>query len=53
MIQQAATIASSLAAKPDAWPEFRAQLHQTAGADPKALVLAAIALGWTAKWRAN
>jgi adenosylcobinamide amidohydrolase len=53
MIQQAATIASSLAAKPDAWPEFRARLHQTAGADPKALVLAAIALGWTAKWRAN
>jgi adenosylcobinamide amidohydrolase len=53
MIQQAATIASSLAAKPDAWPEFRAQLHQMIGADPKALALAAIALGWKAKWRAN
>jgi adenosylcobinamide hydrolase len=53
MIQQAATIASSLAARPDAWPEFRAQLHQTAGTDPKAVVLAAIALGWKAKWRAH
>jgi len=53
MIQQAATIASSLAARPDAWPEFRAQLHQVAGTDPKTLVLAAIALGWKAKWRAH
>jgi adenosylcobinamide hydrolase len=53
MIQQAATIASSLAAKADAWPTFRAQLHQTAGADPKALVLAAIALGWKAKWQTS
>jgi len=53
MIQQAATIASSLAAKPDAWPEFRAQLHQVKEPDPKALVLAAIALGWKAKWQAH
>ena len=52
-IQQAATIASSLAAKPDAWPEFRAQLHQTSSDDPIALILAAIALGWKAKWRAS
>jgi adenosylcobinamide hydrolase len=52
-IQQAATLASSLAAKPDSWPVFRAQLHESAAADPKALVLAAIALGWKAKWRAN
>jgi adenosylcobinamide amidohydrolase len=51
IIQQAATIASSLAAKPDAWPEFRAQLHQSTHTDPKSLVLAAVALGWTAKWR--
>jgi adenosylcobinamide amidohydrolase len=53
MIQQAATIASSLAVRPDAWPEFRAQLHQTIDTDPKALVLAAIALGWKAKWQAS
>jgi adenosylcobinamide amidohydrolase len=53
IVQQAATIASSLAAKPEAWPEFRAQLHQVTETDPKALVLAAIALGWTAKWRAH
>ena len=31
IVQQAATLASSLAAKPDAWPEFRAQLHRSAG----------------------
>lgn len=50
LAQQAATLASSLAAKPDMWPEFRVRLHQSAEADPKSLVLAAIALGWTAKW---
>lgn len=52
VVQQAATLAASLAAKPDAWPEFRAQLHRSATKQPKSLVLAAIAIGWTAKWRA-
>ena len=33
VVQQAATLAASLAAKPDAWPEFRAQLHRSAGKD--------------------
>jgi adenosylcobinamide amidohydrolase len=50
VVQQAATLASCLAAKPDAWPDFRARLHRSASKDPKPLVLAAIALGWTAKW---
>jgi adenosylcobinamide hydrolase len=50
LVQQAATLASSLAARPDAWPAFRAQLHHSAGKEPRSLVLAAIALGWTAKW---
>jgi adenosylcobinamide amidohydrolase len=53
VVQQAATLASSLAAKPEAWPEFRAQLHRSADKDPKSLVLAAVALGWTAKWRTD
>jgi adenosylcobinamide amidohydrolase len=53
MIQQAATIAACLAARPDAWPTFRQQLHAAEGDDPKTLVLAAIALGWKAKWRAS
>ena len=52
-IQQAATLAASLAARPDAWPTFRQQLHAAGGDDPKTLVLAAIALGWKAKWRAS
>jgi hypothetical protein len=49
--QQLATMASSLAAKPDAWPEFYARL---ADADPEHAargVYAAIAMGWSHKWR--
>jgi adenosylcobinamide amidohydrolase len=49
--QQLATMASSLAAKPDAWPEFYGRL---ADADPEQAargVYAAIALGWSEKWR--
>jgi adenosylcobinamide amidohydrolase len=50
-IQHAANLAASLAAKPERWPQLRAELHQTRGDDPKALVLSAIALGWREKWR--
>ena len=50
MVQQAATLATSLAAKPNLWPEFRAELHESDIREPRALVLAAIAMGWTAKW---
>ena len=50
-VQQAATLAASLAARPDRWPEFRTRLHAEAPDDPKRLVLAAIALGWSEKWR--
>jgi adenosylcobinamide amidohydrolase len=48
--QQAATIAASLSAKPHLWDKFRAQLdgHDP---DPVQLVLRAVALGWSAKWR--
>ena len=52
-IQQAATLAASLAARPDRWPEFRARLHAGPHEDPKRLVLAAIALGWSEKWRSS
>jgi len=51
VIHQAATLAASLAAQPDGWPRFRARLHAQAAAEPSTLVLAAIALGWSAKWR--
>ena len=47
--QQAACLACSLAAKPDAWPAFRAELG-SAPDDPVEWVLRAIALGWDAKW---
>jgi hypothetical protein len=53
VVHQAATLAASLAAQPDAWPLFRAQQHTIDRAEPVALVLAAIALGWSAKWRAS
>jgi hypothetical protein len=67
VVHQAATLAASLAASPDRWPEFRARLHevvcqgtrhasaaaaaQPAFAEPKPLILAAIALGWREKWQ--
>ena len=47
--QQAACLACSLAAKPESWPAFRAELA-LASDDPVELVLRAIALGWNAKW---
>jgi hypothetical protein len=50
MVQQAATLATSLAAQPDRWAEFRARLMRIDRHQPKPLILAAIALGWTEKW---
>jgi adenosylcobinamide amidohydrolase len=51
-VHQAATLAAGLAAKPDEWPAFRAHLHRLGDTDTRSLVLAAIALGWKAKWAA-
>jgi adenosylcobinamide amidohydrolase len=67
LVQQAATLAVSLAASPARWSEFRSTLHAHAGSirdavagggpagglrlDPTPLVAAAIALGWREKWR--
>jgi adenosylcobinamide amidohydrolase len=53
VLQQAATLAASLAAKPQRWVEFHARLRAMGRPDPKSLVLAAIALGWRDKWRQN
>jgi hypothetical protein len=46
--QQAAVMASSLSAQTHCWDEFRTQLKDE---DPVRLVLHAIAIGWTTKWR--
>lgn len=51
VVQQAASLAVSLAARPERWTDFRAHLHALGSADPKTITLAALALGWTAKWR--
>ena len=48
--QQAASLAASLAARPDRWPEFHAALPEVNLENPKQLILAAIALGWSKKW---
>ncbi|MGE0406052.1 MAG: adenosylcobinamide amidohydrolase [Candidatus Korobacteraceae bacterium] len=54
MRQQAALLASNLAAQPDRWNEFRDRLQkQSQTSDCKMLILAAIALGWTEKWRSD
>jgi len=50
MVQQAAALAANLAAQVHRWPEFRSTLRPYAN-DVKALVLRAVALGWSAKWR--
>lgn len=51
VIQQAASLASSIAARPERWAEFRARLHALERADPKTIAIAALAYGWSEKWR--
>ncbi|HWF85920.1 MAG TPA: adenosylcobinamide amidohydrolase [Vicinamibacterales bacterium] len=51
MVQQAAALAANLAAQVHRWAEFRSTLHPHANGDVKTLVLRALALGWSEKWR--
>ena len=51
MVQQAAALAANLAAQVHRWAEFRSTLRPYANGDVKALVLRAVALGWSEKWR--
>jgi adenosylcobinamide amidohydrolase len=51
MVQQAAALAANLAAQVHRWAEFRTILREHAGGDVKTLVLHALALGWSEKWR--
>lgn len=48
--QQAACLAANLAGRADQWPEFHARLIDVEVNEPKRLILAAIALGWSKKW---
>jgi adenosylcobinamide amidohydrolase len=50
-VQQAAALAANLAAQVHRWAEFRSTLRPYANGDVKALVLRALALGWSEKWR--
>ena len=49
--QQAASLAASLAAKPDRWSQYRATLHAAPVTEPIELIVHAIALGWSEKWK--
>jgi adenosylcobinamide amidohydrolase len=51
MVQQAAGLAANLAAQVHRWPEFRATLRPHAAGDVRTLVVRALALGWSEKWR--
>ena len=53
MVQQAANLAANLAAQVHRWPEFRMRLQPHASGDVKTLVLHALALGWSEKWRTS
>jgi adenosylcobinamide amidohydrolase len=53
VVQQAATLAAAVCARPDRWFELRDVLLREAGQPPKELVLAALALGWREKWRSG
>jgi adenosylcobinamide amidohydrolase len=52
LVQQAAALAVNLAAQVHRWPEFRLRLRPYAN-DVTSLVLRALALGWSEKWRAG
>jgi adenosylcobinamide amidohydrolase len=52
-VQQAAALAANLAAQVHRWAEFRITLRPYAAGDVKALVLRALALGWSEKWRTS
>jgi hypothetical protein len=52
-VQQAASLAANLAAQVHRWAEFRSTLRPYASGDVKALVLRALALGWSEKWLAG
>jgi adenosylcobinamide amidohydrolase len=51
LVHQAASLAASLAAKPGHWPRFRAALHAVPVTEPVELIVHAIALGWSEKWK--
>jgi adenosylcobinamide hydrolase len=48
--QQAATIATSLSAKPERWPHFYGELSEADPDQPMRAIFSAIALGWSSKW---
>lgn len=48
--QQAANLAAGLAARPERWPEFYREVGEVDPERPLRGILAAIAIGWSAKW---
>ncbi len=52
-VQQAALLAANLAAQPDRWLEFLERLRPAAEEGPQRVILTALALGWSEKWRSK
>ena len=50
-VQQAALVAANVAARPERWLAFRAELHALGAVDARTLAIAALAFGWRDKWR--
>jgi len=53
VVHQVAALATSVAAQPDRWSEFRARLHALDTEEPRTLAIAALAFGWSAKWHSR
>jgi hypothetical protein len=53
VIHQVSSLAASIAAQPERWSEFRSRLHALDTAEPRTLAVAALAFGWSAKWRSR
>lgn len=49
--QQAALLAANLAARLEQWPDFLGRLAEADPERPAPLLLSAIALGWSSKWK--
>jgi adenosylcobinamide amidohydrolase len=52
-LHQAASLAVSIAARPERWSELHARLHDAGLVDAKTLAAAAVAFGWSEKWRSR
>ena len=53
VVQQAALLAASISAQPERWAHFRERLHALGRVEPRTIIAAALAFGWSEKWRSR